>query len=126
MINLISRLFWGYQKTMREEILLLKIHNAIKEGKNYYQSVQGNWKMNAKRLASIKYVVGIDKQKVVCVFVPNEWHIIQDGPEKGRKCFAGIEASNEILSTMQTNEEQLIKKFGTGSAIAYASLSEVK
>ena len=110
---------------MKEEILLLKIHNAIKEGKDYYQSVQGNWKLNAKRLSSIKYVVGIDKKKVVCVFIPTEWHIIQDGPEKGRKYFIGVEASMEILLSMQTKDEQLLKKFGTGSAIAYASISEI-
>ena len=111
---------------MKEEILLLKIHNAIKEGKDYYQSVQGNWKMNAKRIPSIKYVVGIDKQKVVCVFVPTEWHIIQEGTEKGRKYFVGVEASNEILLNMKTKDEQLLKKFGTGSAIAYASISELE
>lgn len=111
---------------MKEEILLLKIHNTINEGKDYYQSVQGNWKMNAKRLPNIKYVVGIDKKKVVCVYIPTEWHIIQDGPDKGRKYFVGSEGSNEILSSMQTKEKELLKKFGTGSAIAYASLSEVE
>lgn len=67
---------------MKEEILLLKIHNAIKEGKDYYQSVQDNWKMNAKRLPFIKYVVGIDNQKIVCVIELPEWYIIHEGPEK--------------------------------------------
>lgn len=111
---------------MKEEILLLKIHNAIKEGKDYYQSSQGNWRMSEKRLSTIKYVVGINQKKVVCVYVPTEWHIIQDGPEKGRKFFVGTEASNNILIKLQTIEEQLLKKFGSGSAIAYVSLSEVE
>lgn len=111
---------------MKEEILLLKIHNAIKEGKDHYQAVCGNWKMSEKRLPYIQYVAGINNKKVVCVFKPIKWSVIEEGPEKGRKCFKGTEAANEVLLQLQAKEEQLIKKFGSGSAIAYASSSELE
>lgn len=110
---------------LKEEILLLKIHNAIKEGKDFYEATRGHWRINKKRLNNIEYVAGINKGKVVCVFEPSKWGELEDGIEKGRKYFEGIEASREILSKLQSLEEKLLKKFGSGSSVAYISLSEI-
>ncbi|MDR7079553.1 hypothetical protein J2Y03_004611 [Neobacillus niacini] len=110
---------------MKEEILLLKIHNGLKEGKSYYEALRGNWKISEKRFQSIKYVAGINRGKVVCIFQPTNWSIISEGQEKGRKVFDGIEAPNNILLDLQESEELLLKKFGSGSPVAYVSLKEI-
>lgn len=110
---------------MKEEIMLLKIHNALKEGKDYYEAVHGNWKIDKRRFDYIQYVAGINQGKVVCEFQPSKWHIVEEGPEKGRKYFEGSEAPEEMLSKLQRVEEKLLKKFGRGSAVAYISLSEL-
>jgi hypothetical protein len=110
---------------MKEEVLLLKIQNALKEGKDYYESIRGNWKINKSRLPHIQYVAGVSCGKVVCAFVPTKWEIIEEGSEKGRKCFEGVEAPHELLLKLQNAEERVLKKFGRGSAVAYISLSEL-
>lgn len=81
---------------MKEEILLLKIHNALKEGKDYYEATRGNWKMDKKRLPHIQYVAGVNEGKIVCVFGPSTWGIIEEGSDKGRKHFEGIKAYQEM------------------------------
>lgn len=53
---------------MKEEILLLKIHNALKEGKDYYEATRGNWKINKGRIPYIQYVVGISAEKLFVHF----------------------------------------------------------
>ncbi|MFJ5762272.1 hypothetical protein ACIQAA_24745 [Neobacillus sp. NPDC093182] len=110
---------------MKEEILLLKIHNGLKEGKNYYEAIRGNWKISEKRFQSIKYVAGINRGKVVCIFQPTNWSTITEGQEKGRKAFNGIEGPNDILLDLQKSEEILLKKFGSGSPVAYVSSEEI-
>ena len=110
---------------MKEEILLLKIHNALKEGKDYYEATRGNWKINKGRIPYIQYVVGISGGKVVCAFQPSKWEIIEEGSEKGRKRFEGTEAPLEILKKLQKVEEKVLKKFGRGSAVAYITLTEI-
>lgn len=110
---------------MKEEVLLLKIQNALKEGKDYYESTRGNWKINESRLPHIQFVAGVSQGKVVCTFVPSKWEIIEEGAEKGRKRFEGVEAPNEVLFKLQKREEKVLKKFGRGSAVAYISLSEL-
>lgn len=110
---------------MKEEILLLKIHNALKEGKDYYEATRGNWKINKDRIPYIQYVAGVSDGKVVCAFQPSKWEIIEEGSEKGRKRFEGTEAPLEILKKLQKAEEKVMKKFGRGSAVAYISLSEL-
>ncbi|MFB4169016.1 hypothetical protein [Virgibacillus sp. JSM 102003] len=64
-------------------------------------------------------------EKVVCVFEPSKWFVIEEGPEKGRKKFDGIEAEESVLLKLQDNEDKLLSKFGTGSAAAYMSLEEL-
>lgn len=111
---------------MKEEILLLKIQNALKEGKDYYEATRGNWKINESRIPYIQYVAGVSGGKIVCLFQPSSWEIIEDGSEKGRKRFEGKEAPSEILTKLQKEQEQVLKKFGRGSAVAYISLVELE
>ncbi|MEI4770485.1 hypothetical protein WAX74_12645 [Psychrobacillus sp. FJAT-51614] len=111
---------------MKEEILLLKIQNALKERKDYYEATRGNWKINKSRLPFIQYVAGISGGKVVCAFQPSKWEVIEYGTEKGRKRFEGNEVPSEILVKLQKKEEQVLRKFGRGSAVAYISLTEIE
>ncbi|WP_202078862.1 hypothetical protein [Caldalkalibacillus salinus] len=110
---------------MTHEILLLKIHNGLKDGKDYYEATRGNWKLDKRRPQYIQYVVGINRGKVVCAFQPTKWGIVEEGTEKNRKFFDGIEAPAEVLLRFQSSTEQIIKKFGTGSPVAYTSFEEI-
>jgi hypothetical protein len=110
---------------VKEEILLLKIQNALKEGKDYYEATSGNWKINENRFPYIKLVAGVSKGKIVCLFEQIKWVFIKKGTERGRKRFEGKEASLDTLNNLQNAEEKVLKKFGSGSAVAYISLSEI-
>jgi hypothetical protein len=110
---------------MKEEILMLKIHNGLKDGKDYYEATRGNWKVNKDRFNQIKYVVGINRGKVVCAFEPIKWMIIEEGSDAGRKRFDGKEVTSELLKTFQDNEKSLLKRFGSGSAIAYSYMNDI-
>ncbi|MEW4305794.1 hypothetical protein [Rossellomorea marisflavi] len=111
---------------MKEEILLLKIHNGLKDGKNYYEATRGNWKINKKRLETIQYAVGINRGKIVCAFEPSEWMTIEEGADVGRKRFIGKEAPSDILKTFQENEKFLVEKFGNAQSLAYSYLDDIK
>lgn len=110
---------------MKEEILILKIHNGLKQGKDYYEATKGNWKINKKRFEHIKYVVGINRGRVVCAFEPIKWNIVEEGKESGRKNFEGVETTKALLSTFQSKENLLMKKFGTGQSVAYAYMTDI-
>lgn len=55
---------------MKEEILLVKIHNSLAEGKSDYEATRGNWRMSKHRFPYIQYVAGVHHGKVVSVFQP--------------------------------------------------------
>jgi hypothetical protein len=61
---------------------VVKIHNALKEGKDFYEAVCGNWKIDKRRFVYIQYVVGIN-QGIVFVLQVSKWHIIEKDSEKG-------------------------------------------
>lgn len=111
---------------MKEELLLLKIHNALNEGKGYYEATHGNWKVSNNRLDYIQYVVGFNRGKIVCVFQPTRWGVIEEGQERGRKYFEGKEASEDLLSKLQCAEGNLFRKFGSGNPVAYAFISDIE
>lgn len=111
---------------MKEDLLLLKIHNAVNEGKDYYEATRGNWKVSKMRFDSIQYVVGVNRGKIVCVFQPTKWGIIDEGTDKGRAFFDGVNASNNVLIELQNAEDQLLKKFGSGNPVAYATYAEIQ
>lgn len=111
---------------MKQEILMVKIHNGLKDGKTPYEATRKHWKMNTDRHPYIKYVIGLDRKKVVSVFEPVNWYIVKDGPEKGRSYFEGLEAGNEVYSLIHASKELLMNKFGSGAAIAYASLTDLE
>lgn len=110
---------------------MVKIHHALREGKDFYEATRGNWKASLRRLEdNVQYVVGIKEQKVVCVFEPQQWHVIEESEAKvpqdvGRMYFDGSEATDDILARLQKSEATLLKKFGSGAAIAYTSLDEL-
>ena len=110
---------------MKEEILILKIHNGLKDGKDYYETKRRNLKVTKKRFDHIKYVVGINRGKVICAYEPIKWKIVEEGTEAGRKKFEGVEATTALLATFQYNEDQLMKKFGTGQSVAYAYMTDI-
>jgi len=114
------------ESELKEELLLLKIQNALDEGKDYYEAIRGNWKVSKDRFDYIQYTVGFERGKVVCVFQPDIWSTIEKGKDKGRKCFEGKEAPSDILSKLQKSEQLLIRKFGSGNPVAYALLSEIE
>jgi hypothetical protein len=111
---------------MEQEILMVKIHNGLKDKKTPYEATRKHWKVNTARHPFIKYVVGFNKKEVTGVFEPSSWHIVNEGSEKGRSYFEGNEANEEIHSQIKASSELLLKKFGTGSAIAYAYLADLK
>lgn len=111
---------------MKQEILMVKIHNALKQGKSHYEGTRGKWKISKARLEHIQYVVGVDKGEVACAYHPINWYQVEEGTEIGRSFFEGKEVDIILLSKMQESNELLINKFGRGQAIAYASLSEIE
>lgn len=111
---------------MKQELLLVKIHNGLKDGKSAYEATRKHWRMNTTRHKYIKYVVGLDKKNVVAVFEPSKWFVVNEGPEEGRSYFEGKEAGREIQQRVEASSELLLSKFGTGAAIAYASLTDLK
>ncbi|GGM40422.1 hypothetical protein GCM10011351_28200 [Paraliobacillus quinghaiensis] len=110
---------------MKQEILMVKIQNAIKEGKSYYEATKGNWRINKARLDYIQYVVGVDRGDIVCAYNPKNWYQVEEGTEMGRSYFYGKEVDDNLLCKMQESKELLNKKFGRGQAVGYASLSEI-
>lgn len=108
---------------MKQEILLLKIHKGYELERNYYDAIRGNWKVSAKRFNHIKYVVGVDRGRIVCAFKPSKWSVIENGQDKGRKSFEGMEVPYTVFSNF---EEILLSKFGRGNPVAYAYLSEIE
>ena len=110
---------------MKKDLLLLKIHKAVNEGKDFFEATRGNWKVSKKRFDYIQYVVGVNRGKIVCAFRPTKWDIIDDGRDKGRAFFDGLDAPKEVLIKLQNAEDQLLKKFGSGNPVAYAMYSEI-
>ncbi len=112
---------------MNEDILLVKIHNALAKGVEHYAATKGNWKLDKRRLTHIQYVAGVNNGKIVCVFTPSSWTTIKSDikKENNRKCFEGTEADSQILSKLRNNEALLLGKFGSGASIAYAAFSEL-
>ncbi|ASS73623.1 hypothetical protein CIG75_00605 [Tumebacillus algifaecis] len=111
---------------MKEGIVMLKIHNGLKDGKSHYDAICGHWRTAAGRLKFIQYTVGINRWNFVCVFKPSIWGYVETGHEKGRKYFEGVEAPVDMLSKLQEAEVKLLQKFGRGRELAYAFLSEVE
>ncbi|MFC3749206.1 hypothetical protein [Paenibacillus sp. GCM10012306] len=109
---------------MREEIVLFKIHRGLRE-RNHYEATRKHWRMNKNRIEHIKYAVGIDQGKVVCVFEPTSWEVVEEGEYKGKLKFEGTDAGHEIFNKLQLAQGQLLKKFGRGNPVAYISLSEI-
>ena len=108
-----------------EEILLLKIHNGLKTRNDHYKATRGYWRISEKRLETISYVAGINRGKVECLYKPIKWSTVEEGKRKGRKYFEGVEAPEELLICLQNQEEQLMKRFGSGSAVAYIDLNDI-
>lgn len=118
-------------KGILQDILLVKIHNTLQEGQDLYEATRQKWRLSTTKLREIQYVVGINRGKVVCVYIPEEWHVItqdeaEDPKDVGRKRFSGKEAPNEILVRLQNQEKMLADKFGSGAAIAYAGFHEIE
>lgn len=111
---------------MKQEILMVKIHNALKEGKSHYEATRGKWRINKARLDHIQYVVGVDQGEIACAYRPLNWFQVEEGTEIGRSYFEGKDVDVKLLSKMQESKELLINKFGRGQAVAYASLSEIE
>ncbi|MEC1716497.1 hypothetical protein [Schinkia azotoformans] len=116
----------------KETILLLKVSNAIREGKTPYEATRGNWKIGKDRIEKdeILYVAGLDtkNKEVVGFYSPEKWFQVKEGPEKevGRRYFDGVEAPNEIFEKLNKSYDQLLKRFGQGSEKAYITLEELE
>lgn len=111
---------------MKEEILLLKINKALIEGKNHYESTRKHWIIKRQRTEFIQYVAGFNKGKLECVFQPTKWDVVEEGEDKGRLFFEGVEAPLELLRKFQCYEDILFQKFGSGNPVAYATISELE
>jgi hypothetical protein len=111
---------------MKQEILMVKIHNALKEGKSHYEATRGKWRINKARLDYIQYVVGVDQGEIVCAYKPINWFQVEEGNERGRSFFEGEDVDVKHFSKMQESSVLLTKKFGRGQALAYASLSDIE
>ncbi|WP_239696587.1 hypothetical protein [Paenibacillus oryzisoli] len=70
---------------MKEEIVLFKIHNGLKDGKDHYEATRKHWKMSKRRIESIRYAVGINRGKVECAFQPSKWGIVEEGEDNSLK-----------------------------------------
>lgn len=111
---------------MKQEILMVKIHNGLKDGKSYYEATRGRWRINKDRLNYIQYVVGVHHGEICCVYKPISWYKVENGKETGRSFFEGKKVEGKLLTRMQESQDLLINKFGRGQAVAYASLSEIE
>ncbi|GMN99857.1 hypothetical protein [Parageobacillus thermoglucosidasius] len=107
---------------MKEEILLVKIHNTLAEGKDHYEATRGNWRMSKHRFPYIQYVAGWDiMEKSFVSFSLKSGRLFKKDLIRG----TGTEASSELLKKLQMVEDKIMRKFGSRNAIAYLSLEEL-
>jgi hypothetical protein len=69
---------WRFQ-IMKEEIVLLKIHNGIDEGKDLYEATRYLWKIKKERTNYLRYAVGISRGKIVSDFITEKWSAVETG-----------------------------------------------
>jgi hypothetical protein len=122
---------------MKDLILLLKVGNALEEGKSAYEATRGNWVLAKDKVVKedrIKYVAGLNQNKnmVVGVYKPEMWYQVVkideekiDKKEFGRFRFDGNKAPNGVLENLNKVYDQLLNKFGYGEK-AYISISELE
>lgn len=113
------------EKYVKEEIMLVKIHNTLADGKDYYEATRGNWLVSARRFPYIQYVVGVNRGKIVCAFIPEQWETIEEGGRR-KKRFEGVEASLEILQKLRQKESEIVRIFRGKNPIKYLSLDKLE
>jgi len=116
---------------LNKDVLMVKIHATLAEGLDFYEATRKYWRVSKKRLNHLRYVIGINDQKVVCAFTPTEWQIatkeIAPNPNDiGRKIFIGHEVPIDTLELFQKSEDFLLTKFGNRQSIAYAFINDIK
>ncbi|MFJ5762793.1 hypothetical protein ACIQAA_27475 [Neobacillus sp. NPDC093182] len=120
---------------MSEHVLLLKVGNALEEGKSAYEATQGNWVLARDKVKNgkIKYVVGIDHKKrhqVVGLYEPKMWYEVVwiaeniNNREMPRFRFEGIESTTYTVDDLNKVYDRLLDKFGYGEK-AYISLFDL-
>lgn len=120
---------------MSEQVLLLKVGNALQEGKSPYEATRGNWVLAGEKVknSKIKYVVGIDNRnlhQVVGIYEPKMWYEVVwiakdiDNREMPRFRFDGIEPTTFTVDDLNKVYDKLLGKFGFGEK-AYIPLSEL-
>lgn len=112
--------------TLQEDILFVKIQTALREGKSYYDSTRGNWKVSHQRIPHLKYVVGVSNKVIVCSYQVEQWHIVEAGEDENRLQFEGKETTFDFYHFLKNHEEFILNKFGVGSEKAYTSLEELE
>jgi hypothetical protein len=110
---------------VKEEIVLVKIHHTLAEGKDYYEAIRGNWLISERRFPYIQYVVGINHGKIVCAFRPEKWETIEEKGQKKRR-FEGVEAPVEILQKLRRKESEIARRFKGQNPVRYLSLDELE
>jgi hypothetical protein len=116
---------WEDNYPMKEEIVLLKIHKGIDDGMDFYEATRNLWVIKKERINFLQYAVGINRGRIECVFIPEKWSVEEEGKDKGRLSFEGTEGPVSLLKKLQGQTDKLLKKFGSKSALAYLSLSEL-
>lgn len=107
---------------MKNEILAVKIQNAVKkDGKDYYEATRGNWRANKTRAQKVEYVAGVLDKEVVCVYKPVTWEtIVENG--KNRQRFNGVEVNQDTFYRIKGMEQDIVNGFGNGAAISYKTI----
>lgn len=103
------------------EVLMVKIHKALKDGKSHYDATRAAWKVG-RRAENVKYVCGVVSNKIDCVFEPTEWYIVQCDNGSSRRCFNGVDAPVEIQNKLIG--QSVKERFGY-SEKSYANLDEL-
>lgn len=83
------------------KILTLNIVNTYNPSLPFparFDCVKGYWRINIARAKKYKYIVGLDKDRVVCIFRLKDWYnantlinaVLPPCPEPNRKEFDGV------------------------------------
>jgi hypothetical protein len=80
---------------MKEEELILRIYKVLRMVKTIRA-------IGEIRFDHIRYVIGLNRDKVICAFELIKWNIVEVRKETRRINFEGVEVNYKIVSMLPT------------------------
>lgn len=80
-------------------------YHEWKERENIYECTRKFWRMSIKRAERVELCLAVLDGKVVKVFCPYRWKVVEDGELKGRIMFEGQEEQDSDLQGLDLNQK---------------------